>query len=282
MNIERRFVPFAEFRADEKTATIRGHPATFDDTYDLGPFDERIAPGAFDNVMSDDVRALFNHDANQILGRTKTGTLRLSLDKVGLFSEIDLPESATTLREAIARGDIDQMSFGFSVKRDTWEVLDEESGRELRTIEEVGRLFDVSPVTFPANPNTDVALRSLEEFRNGQEEKEGRRSPEMKPCGCGEQRGDALGAFISDNQGDVSNEAIGSAAGISAGTVGKIKNGSIVCPPLARLRAIAGAISVSMSAILAAAGRDGCEYDEEDAADPHWERRRRLEIAEKF
>lgn len=163
---ERRFVPFAEFRAnDDDVATLRGHAATFGDVYDLGSFDERIAPGAFDNVLADDVRALFNHDPNHVLGRTKSGTLKLSVDKRGLYTEITMPESATALREAIKRGDIDQMSFGFTVKRDSWE-REEKGGRELRTIEEIGRLFDVSPVTFPANPNTDVALRSLEEFRS--------------------------------------------------------------------------------------------------------------------
>lgn len=158
MEIERRFVPFAEFREDDEKKTIRGHAATFGDVYNLGMFDERIAPGAFDGVMDDDVRALFNHDSNFVLGRTKAGTLRMSIDERGLMTEIDLPESATAIREAVARGDVDQMSFGFTVKRDSWEVLDE--GRELRTIEEIGRLYDVSPVTFPANPNTDVALRS--------------------------------------------------------------------------------------------------------------------------
>ena len=165
MSIERRFVPFAEFRSENDGKTLRGHPSTFNDAYDLGPFDERIAPGAFDNVLGDDVRALFNHDPNHVLGRTKSGTLRLSVDDVGLLSEIDLPESAVSLREAIRRGDVDQMSFGFTVKRDSWEVTDEESGRELRTIEEIGRLYDVSPVTFPANPNTDIALRSLAAYR---------------------------------------------------------------------------------------------------------------------
>ena len=160
--IERRFASFTEFRADEENNTLRGHPSTFNDVYNLGMFDERIAPGAFDDVMDNDVRALFNHDPNFVLGRTTSGTLRLSLDERGLFSEIDLPESATQLREAIHRGDVTQMSFGFTVAEDQW---DEESGRELRTITKIGRLFDVSPVTFPANPNTDVALRSLEEFR---------------------------------------------------------------------------------------------------------------------
>lgn len=159
---EVRYVSFAEFREEGDSKTLRGHAATFNDVYDLGFFDERIAPGAFDDVLDNDVRALFNHDSNHVLGRTKSGTLRLSVDERGLFTEIDLPESATVLREAIERGDVDQMSFGFTVRKDSWEVTDEESGRELRTIEKVGRLFDVSPVTYPANPNTDVALRSME------------------------------------------------------------------------------------------------------------------------
>ena len=159
MEIERRYRPFAEFRAEDEGKLV-GHAATFNDTYDLGPFEERIAPGAFDGVLDNDVRALFNHDPNHVLGRTKSGTLKLSVDKRGLVTEIALPDSATSLREAIARGDIDQMSFGFTVAKDSWETLDEETGRELRTIEEIGKLYDVSPVTFPANPNTDVALRS--------------------------------------------------------------------------------------------------------------------------
>ena len=169
MDIERRYRPFAEFRADEEKATVRGHAATFNDVYDLGMFEERIAPGAFDDVLDHDVRALFNHDSNHVLGRTKSGTLRLSVDERGLYSEIDLPDSATTLREAIARGDVDQMSFGFTVAEDEWETLDAESGKELRTIKKIGRLLDVSAVTFPANPNTDVALRSLELHKQAKE-----------------------------------------------------------------------------------------------------------------
>lgn len=168
MEMERRFTPFKEFR--KESGTIAGHAATFNDWYDLGMFEERIAPGAFDDVLDDDVRALFNHDSNHVLGRTKSGTLRISVDGQGLMSEIDMPESATMLREAIERGDIDQMSFGFTVREDTWETPEDGDGKERRTITKIDRLFDVSPVTFPANPNTDVALRSLEEWRDKEED----------------------------------------------------------------------------------------------------------------
>tara|TARA_S200002703_G_C3778916_1_gene239978 strand:+ start:664 stop:1311 length:648 start_codon:yes stop_codon:yes gene_type:complete len=164
-NVERRYMSFTEFRAVDDGEKLRGHFATYSQPYSLGMFDEQIAPDAFDDVWNDDVRALFNHDQNFPIGRTKSGTLKLSNDDTGPIAEIDLPESATMLREAIERGDVDQMSFGFTVAEDSWQVSDEQTGRELRTITKIGRLFDVSPVTFPANPNTDIALRSLEEFR---------------------------------------------------------------------------------------------------------------------
>lgn len=166
MEIERRFTSFREFRAEGDGNLLRGHFSTYGDPYSLGGFDEQIAPGAFDQTFDDDVRALFNHDPNYPLGRTKAGTLRISDSEDGPIAEIDLPESATMMREAIERGDVDQMSFGFTVAEDSWQVVDEETGRELRTITKIGRLFDVSPVTFPANPNTDIAMRSLEEFRS--------------------------------------------------------------------------------------------------------------------
>ncbi len=162
--MERRSRP-VEFRAENRK--LRGYAATFGDVYDLGMFEERIAPGAFDNVLGGDTRALYNHDPNHVLGRTTAGTLRLSVDERGLFSEIDPPESAAGLLESVQRGDIDQMSFGFVVERDEWQTR--EDGKDLRTILDVRRLLDVSLVTYPANPNTDVALRSLEEYRAAHE-----------------------------------------------------------------------------------------------------------------
>jgi HK97 family phage prohead protease len=157
----RTFGTAFEFRANDETEslTIRGHAAVFDTlSQDLGGFREKIEPGAFKETLDRDVRALFNHDPNMVLGRSKSGTLRMEEDKVGLAVEIDPPASADTIVEALTRGDVDQMSFGFRTLEDAWEKVDGEDIRTLRKVE----LFDVSVVTFPAYTETDVsiALRS--------------------------------------------------------------------------------------------------------------------------
>lgn len=146
---------------------LRGVAAVFNATSeDLGGFREMIAPGAFREALAaSDVRALFNHDPNMVLGRTKSGTLRLQETDAGLEFEVDLPDTtyARDLQECMKRGDINQCSFGFSVASggDAWET--EDNGKTwLRTIRSVGRLFDVSPVTYPAYPETSCAMRSLE------------------------------------------------------------------------------------------------------------------------
>ncbi len=170
--IERRAVPAAELRiiADD-APRITGHAALFDSlSEDLGGFRERIRPGAFaETLAQDDVRALFNHDPNLILGRNRAGTLRLIEDGRGLKIEIDPPDtqSARDLMVSIARGDITQMSFGFAVKPDgqLWEK--DAEGRVLRTLTSV-RLFDISPVVFPAYPETAVAVRMLQVWHNAQ------------------------------------------------------------------------------------------------------------------
>jgi len=126
----------------------------------LWGFRERIQPGAFSKTIREaDVRALWNHDSNLVLGRTKNGTLRLKEDDVGLGIEINPPDTqwARDALVSIDRGDVDQMSFSFEAVRETWGT---ESGHTVRTLEEV-KLFDVSPVTFPAYPQTSVQLRSI-------------------------------------------------------------------------------------------------------------------------
>jgi HK97 family phage prohead protease len=163
-----------ELRADSENEKpkVRGYAAVFDkESENLGGFREVIAPGAFDSVLQDDVRALLNHDPNFILARSKggEGTLKISTDERGLYYEFDAPDTQAgrDLTESLRRGDIDQSSFSFTVEKDEWQQPNEEEGRSLmkRTITKVARLFDVSPVTYPAYPDATVALRSLQEFR---------------------------------------------------------------------------------------------------------------------
>lgn len=146
-----------------KKPKIRGYAAVFNKlSEDLGGFREKIDPGTFkDSIGRDDIRALFNHDANYVLGRNKAGTLTLTEDEKGLSIEIDPPDTqyARDLQESIKRGDISQMSFGFVTLKDSWEYDRKKPERDVvRTLQEV-RLFDVSPVTYPAYPQTSVKVR---------------------------------------------------------------------------------------------------------------------------
>ena len=154
-------------RTEGEKPVIRGHAAVFNAlSEDLGGFREVIAPGAFRNaVPRDDVRALFNHDANLILGRSRPGqpsTLRMVEDETGLSIEIDPPDTqyARDLMVSMDRGDITQMSFGFSIRPNGQNWGQDDGGQWIRTLTRV-RLWDVSPVTFAAYPQTDVAVREL-------------------------------------------------------------------------------------------------------------------------
>lgn len=143
---------------------IAGHAAKFDSlSEDLGGFRERIAPGAFaKSIQSSDIRALWNHDANIVLGRNKAGTLRLSEDSAGLAFEVDAPDTQLVrdmVMSPIARGDVNQCSFGFYTINDKWSKVD---GEWVRTLLECD-LLDVSPVTYPAYASTEVAVRSMQE-----------------------------------------------------------------------------------------------------------------------
>ena len=174
MEIERRVFKMTELRAPPEEGdgrTIAGHAAVFDElSEDLGGFREKIEPGAFtDTLKNDDVRALFNHNADYILGRTSAGTLRLREDKRGLIFENDVPETSygSDLLVSIRRGDVSEMSFAFVALVDEWEKGSEKE-LDTRTLKVV-RLFDASPVTFAAYPQTDVATRSLQAWRSGME-----------------------------------------------------------------------------------------------------------------
>lgn len=168
--------PCREVRIDpaseDKKKRIVGHAAVFNQlSENMGfrnyEFYEKIAPGAFDDVMSDDVRSLFNHDYNKVLGRTANKSLILSLDEIGLYTET-YPPDTDTAREVltlIEGGYVNQMSFAFNLKEDKWEYY-EKDGKEvtIRTILKFSRLWDISPVTVPAYPQTDVGLRSIDQI----------------------------------------------------------------------------------------------------------------------
>lgn len=144
---------------------IEGHGAVFNRlSRNLGGFVEQVAPDAFKKTLADnpDVRALINHDPSAILGRTRSGTLRLAADSTGLAYEIDSPDrqDARDLLVSLERGDITQSSFGFYVVRggDVWSET--EDGFPLRTLTAVSiHDGDVSPVTYPAYPDADSGLR---------------------------------------------------------------------------------------------------------------------------
>ncbi len=156
-----------ETRADGKR-TIHGHAAVFNSlSEDLGGFREMIAPGSFmDAIKTDDVRALFNHNPDYVLGRNMAGTLRMVEDVRGLAIEIDPPDTQVCrdLMVSMERGDISQMSFGFSVRPNGQNWGTDDEGNAIRTLTSL-RLFDVSPVTYPAYTATDVAVRSLTEWK---------------------------------------------------------------------------------------------------------------------
>jgi len=149
-----------ELRASEESDSdnliLEGYAANFDTVTDLGFFQERIARGAFDNVLQDDVRYLLNHDGMP-LARTTNGTLELSVDDNGLFTRAYLSDTqlGRDTYKAVKRGDISQMSFAFVI--DKQEVDTEQN---LRTVTSVKRLYDVSAVTYPAYPTTTLQARS--------------------------------------------------------------------------------------------------------------------------
>lgn len=159
---------------------IEGHAAMFDQEYDCGYWDETVKRGAFaQSIQGEDVCCLWQHDMGKPLGRTTNKTLELKEDETGLAIRCDMaPTSyAKDLQTLIDRKDITQMSFSFTPRSyiatdskgeqhemdgDTWSFTNNRWKRQLINV----RLYDVSPVAFGANPNTDVSARSLEIFES--------------------------------------------------------------------------------------------------------------------
>lgn len=140
---------------------LAGYAATFNSpSSDLGGFVEVLAPGCFtETLKTADVRAFWNHCYEHLLGRTKSGTLRLTEDETGLAFEIDVPETSLgrDTYELVKRGDIDGVSFGFFAVRDEWSP----DGKVNTVLE--AELIEISPVSFPAYENgPKVEARSIE------------------------------------------------------------------------------------------------------------------------
>lgn len=172
MTIEKRSGAPAELRVHENgEVRVAGHAAVFNQEADIaGLFRERIEPGAFrDAIGRDDVVFLVNHDGLP-LARTRSGTLTLREDNVGLFMETTLdaadPDVQSIIRK-MQRGDLDKMSFAFAADLQEW---DDSGDVPIRTIKRA-RLFDVSIVTTPAYEGTDIGIRNLNEHRSRERQK---------------------------------------------------------------------------------------------------------------
>ena len=148
-------------REDGEDLFIEGYFAVFNSTYELWPgATESIAPGAFDDSISDDVRALYNHNSDIVLGRTSAGTMEIRQDSHGLWGRIRVNRNdgdAMNAYARIARGDITGCSFGFDIAAQETDYR--EDGTVHWTIKKVSPLYEISPCTFPAYQETVVSAR---------------------------------------------------------------------------------------------------------------------------
>lgn len=179
VKLETRTYQIEELRASDENGTRRvgGYAAVFDKlSEDLGmfvPLREKIQRGAFsDSIMNGDIRAFWNHNHDIVLGRNKNQSLTLSEDSHGLSFDLQLADTqaGNDAFKLIQRGDVSAMSFGFQVKKDSWERPKNENEPIIRTLLDVN-LLEVSPVAFPAYPQTDVGARSLTDFEQQLREK---------------------------------------------------------------------------------------------------------------
>jgi HK97 family phage prohead protease len=157
----RNFDADFELRAEGDGMTFVGYAAKFNSpSEDLGGFVETIEPGAFRRSLRsrNDVKLLVNHDTGRVLASTRSGTMKLYEDEVGLRVEASLPNTSDgrDMAELLRRGDLNKMSFGFSVIKDSWNQ--EMTQRTLKSV----RLFETSIVAFPAYAATEAMVRSLD------------------------------------------------------------------------------------------------------------------------
>lgn len=168
-NREYRSVPMFEIRSEQKDGEepsffVEGYASTFDEyvlfEQDGVQYKEQILPEAFEGCDMSDVIFCKDHEGT-VFARTRNNTLELTIDEKGLFTRTDLSKtaSARAMYEEIQAGMYDQMSFAFVVAEDNYD-----SKKHLRTIRKVQKLFDVSAVSFPANPGTDISVATRDYF----------------------------------------------------------------------------------------------------------------------
>lgn len=152
-----------ETREEGNELKIEGYFAVFNSNYQIfDDLSESVAPGAFDDTLGDDIRALINHDSSLVLGRNTAHTLDLRQDGHGLWGSITInpnDQDAMNLYARVQRGDVDQCSFGFDILSEDYDVR--EDGSVHWTIKKV-RLYEVSVCTFPAYEETNVKARSAQ------------------------------------------------------------------------------------------------------------------------
>lgn len=171
--IRSRTIPVTE------SNTVEGYALNWNE-YDMGSFMERIDVNALGELKDYDVHALYNHDYDRVLARSKygEGTLSLEQDQEGLKFRFDLPDTSTgnEVRTLVGRGDVDQASWAFTVRKERWENV--RSEKPTRVIEEIGEMYDISLTPRGANPTTSVALRSLEKALQEAEPEQLTQNPE--------------------------------------------------------------------------------------------------------
>ncbi|MGF9830941.1 HK97 family phage prohead protease [Bacillus anthracis] len=165
-----------EVNEDEGKRTISGSIKYNNESAEMrdwwgDSFVEEIAEGAFDESLKvRDVVGLWSHDTSQVLGNTKSKTLRIENDKKELRFELDIPNTTVgnDAWELIKRGDVDGVSFGMKVTKDKWSSEERENGKLYKRSILNAELYEISPVAFPAYPTNEVSVRSLDDFKAGE------------------------------------------------------------------------------------------------------------------
>lgn len=163
----------ARAEGEEPSYIVEGYASTFDE-YELFEFDgvkyfERIEPTAFEKTDMSDVVFLVDHEG-RVYARTKNGSVTLSVDSHGLYTRTDLglTAGAREVHEDIKVGNYSQMSFAFIVDEDEF-IVNEKEKTALRIIKSIRKLFDISAVSFPANPYTNIGMAARDLFHGAME-----------------------------------------------------------------------------------------------------------------